>query len=124
MTVSEKILSRLQEKIESGTTVYVVAKAVGVSHSVIARFLSAERKQIRSETIDRLCDYLGLQLVESSPASQATGATTPKAASKPKAASPGPAKPGGKPAKVKAAPAKAKKTATKKAGRGGSIKRS
>lgn len=86
MTVSEKILSALREKIDGGATVYVIAKAVGVSHSVIARFLSEERKQIRSETIDRLCEYLGLELVESPaklPATPAASKSPAKTASRP-----------------------------------------
>lgn len=69
MTVTEKILDALQKKIDAGVSYYAIAKEVGVAQQVISRFHSAERKQIRSETIDRLCEYLGLELIESPAAS-------------------------------------------------------
>lgn len=72
--VSDQIIFHLRQKIASGQSVYAIAKATGVTQSVIARFLSAERKQIRSETIDRLCEYLGLELVDRGNA----GTTAPK----------------------------------------------
>lgn len=62
MSVSDKILAALRKAIASGTTVYSISKATGVAQGIIARFVSGERKQIRSETIDRLCGYLGLDL--------------------------------------------------------------
>lgn len=62
MPITDQVLIALRQRIEKGVTIYVVAKATGISHSIIARFERGERKQIRSETIDRLCEYLGLQL--------------------------------------------------------------
>jgi transcriptional regulator with XRE-family HTH domain len=47
---------------ESGETEYAIAKASGVSQSVVNRFLSSERG-ISLETAAKLCEYLKLDLV-------------------------------------------------------------
>lgn len=87
MIASDAIRTALKQKLESGTTIYAVAKATGLNNSVLARFVNGERKQIRSETIDRLCEYLGLEV------RPASGTTTPAAgsSSSTSTAPPGPA---------------------------------
>lgn len=62
MTVTESLLAALRGRLKSGETFYAIGKAAGVDQQIISRFVSEERKQIRSETIDRLCEYLGLEL--------------------------------------------------------------
>ena len=59
MTVSEQLREAI---IESGLTHYRIGKDTGVDTKVIDRFVSGERPTIRSDTLDRLCEYLGLQL--------------------------------------------------------------
>ncbi len=48
-----------------GQTRYAISKATGVPASVLSRFVASGRG-LRSENIDRLCDYLGLVLVRKS----------------------------------------------------------
>lgn len=45
-----------------GQTRYAIAKATGIPQAVLSRFVAAGRG-LRSENIDKLCDYLGLVLV-------------------------------------------------------------
>jgi transcriptional regulator with XRE-family HTH domain len=57
-----KLCEQLREAIEdSGFTVYHIAKAAGVKHAVVARFLSGER-DVRLETASKIADALGLEL--------------------------------------------------------------
>lgn len=44
-----------------GQTRYAISKATGVPASVLSRFVAGGRG-LRSESIDRLCTYLGLAL--------------------------------------------------------------
>lgn len=48
---------------ESGQTIYAVSKGAGISNPVTIRFMSGER-DIRLETAEKLCAYLGLKLVK------------------------------------------------------------
>lgn len=59
MTVSDQLRRAI---IDSGLTHYRIGKDTGIDTKVIDRFVSGERPTIRSDTLDRLCEYLGLQL--------------------------------------------------------------
>jgi hypothetical protein len=48
----------------SGLTHYRIGKDAGVSPISIDRFVSGERPNLRIDTVDRLCDALGLELRE------------------------------------------------------------
>jgi hypothetical protein len=55
---------QLREFIEaSGLTAYALGRKAGVDPGVVQRFITGER-DIRMETADRLCEALGLRLVE------------------------------------------------------------
>ena len=47
----------------SGQTIYAVSKGSGVANPITLRFMSGER-DIRFETAEKLCAYLGLKLVK------------------------------------------------------------
>ncbi len=59
MTVSERLRQTIQA---SGQTHYRITQESGVATAVIDRFVSGERPNITAQTIDRLCDYFGLEL--------------------------------------------------------------
>ena len=59
------VTDQLRAAIEAETkrrTLYQVAKGSGVNWAVLSRFLTGERPTLRSDTVDRLCDSLGLEL--------------------------------------------------------------
>jgi hypothetical protein len=62
-SVSAVLLDHLKKAVASGVSVYAISKATGISQPVLGRFLSGERKQIRSETIDKLAAHFGLELL-------------------------------------------------------------
>jgi transcriptional regulator with XRE-family HTH domain len=68
-------LDHLKKATARGVSVYAIAKATGISQPAIGRFLSGERKQIRSDTIDKLSAYFGLEL---RPAKSTAGVKTRK----------------------------------------------
>lgn len=57
-TVTDQLRRAVEE---SGQTRYAISKATGIPASVLSRFVAGGRG-LRSENIDRLCDYLGLVL--------------------------------------------------------------
>jgi hypothetical protein len=60
------VTDELRRMVEGcGQTRYAISKATGVPASVLSRFVASGRG-LRSENIDRLCDYLGLVLVRKS----------------------------------------------------------
>ncbi len=59
MTVSERLRQTIQA---SNETHYRIGKETGVDISIIDRFVSGERPNIKAHTIDKVCDYLGLEL--------------------------------------------------------------
>jgi hypothetical protein len=61
MTVSEQLRREL-EKATRRQTLYTIAKESGVSWRVLQRFLTGERPELRTGTVDRLCEYFGLEL--------------------------------------------------------------
>lgn len=57
------VTEQLREAVRGcGQTRYAISKATGVPASVLSRFVASGRG-LRSENIDRLCDYLGLVLM-------------------------------------------------------------
>lgn len=54
-----------------GQTRYAISKETGVPQAVLSRFVAGGHG-LRSDNIDRLCDYLGLSLVKK-PAKRAKG---------------------------------------------------
>ena len=72
MTISEQ----LRETVERcGETHYRIGKEADVDISVVDRFVSGERPNITAQTIDRLCDYLGLELCSKRPRQKAARKT-------------------------------------------------
>ena len=59
MSISEQ----LREAIErSPQTYYRIAKGAGVDWGTLTRFVDGSRPNVRIDTIDKLCDYLELEL--------------------------------------------------------------
>ena len=61
MTVSKQLRRAIKAETRH-KTLYQIAKESGVAWAVLSRFLTGERPTLRSDTVDRLCDYLGLEL--------------------------------------------------------------
>ena len=56
------VTDKLRREVERcGQSRYAISKATGIPASVLSRFVAGGRG-LRSENIDRLCDYLGLTL--------------------------------------------------------------
>ncbi len=58
-TVTEQLRNTIEK---SGLTHYRIGKMSGVPPNVLDRFISCERRCLRSDTVDRLCEALGLEL--------------------------------------------------------------
>ena len=57
------VTDQLRKAVErSGQSRYAISKATGIPASVLSRFVAGGRG-LRSENIDRLCEYLGLTLI-------------------------------------------------------------
>lgn len=113
--VSQMLRAAMVEAEKQGVSLYRIAKACELDDSIVYRFYHDECGLALS-SVDRLCQFLGLELIQSGSISK----SAPKAAAK-KTAARKKAKPAKKKAakkkksKKKAAPAKAKKKkATKK----------
>ena len=61
MPVSERLRREL-EKATQKQTLYAIAKQSGVAWRVLQRFLTGERAELRTGTVDKLCAHLGLEL--------------------------------------------------------------
>ena len=61
MAVSDQLKDAI---VNSGATHYRIGKDTGVSVKSIDWFVSGERPYLRSDTIDKLCEYFGLELSE------------------------------------------------------------
>jgi DNA-binding Xre family transcriptional regulator len=71
------IAEQLREAIRgSNETFYVIAKDAGVNWSALQRFVTGERPNIRIDTVEKLCEYFGLELAKKKPG------TAPKEAGK------------------------------------------
>lgn len=56
------VTDQLRQAVEQcGETRYAIGKATGIPASVLSRFVTGGHG-LRSENIDKLCDYLGLTL--------------------------------------------------------------
>jgi transcriptional regulator with XRE-family HTH domain len=61
--ISKQLRQAIQD---SGETMYAVAMGSGLSFPVVSRFVHGQR-DIRLETADALCEYLGLRLTDRKP---------------------------------------------------------
>jgi plasmid maintenance system antidote protein VapI len=61
MSVTDQLLGMIDE---SGMTINAVAVAAGVPQSVLCRFMSGNRMNIRLDTADKLCRYFGVKLTK------------------------------------------------------------
>lgn len=59
MTISEQLRQAI---VNSGDTHYRIWKETGVPIKSLDWFVSGQRPELRSGTIDRLCEYFGLEL--------------------------------------------------------------
>jgi len=73
MTITKQLRDRI---IASGETHYAIGKGASVAPQVLDRFVSGERPFLRSDTMDRVAEYFGLELAEKKPG------TAPKEAAK------------------------------------------
>lgn len=62
MAVSEQLRNAIEAATAKGTTLYRIAKDSDVNWATLQRFVTGERPELRTGTVDRLCDYLGLEL--------------------------------------------------------------
>ena len=59
MAISDQLREVIEEREES---YYRIAKDAEVDWGTLQRFVDGRRPNIRIDTIDKLCDYLGLEL--------------------------------------------------------------
>jgi DNA-binding Xre family transcriptional regulator len=59
MTISDRLRAAIQAQ---DVTLYRIAKDSDVDWGTLQRFLDGTRPNIRIETVEKLCDYLGLEL--------------------------------------------------------------
>ena len=62
LTVSETLRKTIEDNWKTGVTSYRIAKNSDIDQGTIDRFVSGERPNIRIDTVDRLCEALGLEL--------------------------------------------------------------
>ena len=61
-TVSETLRQAIEDNWANGVTSYRIAKNSGIDQGTIDRFVFGERPNIRIDTVNRLCEALGLEL--------------------------------------------------------------
>jgi hypothetical protein len=61
MFVSEQLKAAIEKAEAKGETRYKIAQESRVDYTVLIRFLDLGTS-VRLKTVDRLCDYLGLEL--------------------------------------------------------------
>ena len=61
MSVSDQLKAAIEKAEKQGQTRYKIAQESRVDYTVLVRFLDLGTS-IRLQTVDRLCDYLGLEL--------------------------------------------------------------
>jgi DNA-binding Xre family transcriptional regulator len=59
MTISDQLKNAIESQ---GATLYRIAKDAQLDWGTLQRFLDGSRPNIRIDTIDKLCEYLGLEL--------------------------------------------------------------
>ena len=64
MSKRTKFSEQLRKAIEQApVSRYAIHKATGIDQAVLSKFVRGERTGLSMETVDALCDYLGLKLV-------------------------------------------------------------
>ncbi len=48
--------------VDSGQTHYRIGKDAGFAPHILDRFVSGQRPHLRTDTVNKLCEYLGLEL--------------------------------------------------------------
>ena len=66
MSVVDQLRAALEAAEKSGDTRYKIAQESRVGYMVLVRFLEQEA-DIKLKTVDRLCEYLGLELKPKAP---------------------------------------------------------
>lgn len=69
-SVSEVLRRAIEARLAAGETLYRIAKDAGVAWRVVQRFVTGERSELRSGTVDRLCASLGLVLKPDDPSEE------------------------------------------------------
>jgi DNA-binding Xre family transcriptional regulator len=64
VTVSEQLRRAVEQ---APVSRYAISKGTGIDQAVLSKFVRGERKGLSMETVDALCDYLGLRLVPEKP---------------------------------------------------------
>jgi DNA-binding Xre family transcriptional regulator len=59
MTISQQLRTAIAS---ADDTIYRIAKEAEVDWGTIARFLDGTRPNLRIDTVDKLCEHLGLEL--------------------------------------------------------------
>jgi len=59
MSVSDRLRQAIRK---SDQTLYRIAQDTGLDWSILQRFLDGTRPNIRIDTIEKLCQYFGLEL--------------------------------------------------------------
>ena len=65
MTITGQLRKHIAQALKKDT-LYRIAKNSEVPWPVLNRFITGERPTLRSDTIDKLCSYLGLELKKKS----------------------------------------------------------
>ena len=64
MSKRAKVSGQLRKAVEQApVSRYAIYKATGIDQAVLSKFVRGERMGLSLETVDTLCDYLGLKLV-------------------------------------------------------------
>ena len=64
MSKRAKVSEQLRKAVEQASVSrYAIYKATGIDQAVLSKFVRGERLGLSMETVDALCDYLGLELV-------------------------------------------------------------
>ena len=68
MSKRAKFSEQLRKAVEQApVSRYAIHKATGIDQAVLSKFVRGERSGLSMETVDALCDYLGLRLVPEKP---------------------------------------------------------
>ena len=62
MPVIDDLRHAIAKAVESGQTYYRIAKEAGVDWRVVSEFAEGGRQDIRATTVEKLCEYLDLEL--------------------------------------------------------------
>lgn len=64
MSAREKFSEQLRKAVEQAPmSRYAIHKATGIDQAILSKFVRGERGGLSMETVDKLCDFLGLKLV-------------------------------------------------------------